>query len=244
VLFVAGEQGAWYDPSDLSTLFQDAAGTTPVTALGQPVGLMLDKSGNGNHASQATSTARPTLGQDANGKRYLKFDGVDDFLVTPSIDFTGTDKMFVAAGVYSDNLTSGVIGMVANHNGTGTKSFALQVPTGNTNQITFYVLGNTTGSGATENGVTNPMRAVLTGMADLAAPSRNLRRNGIVKSQTVAETGGGPFANSPLTIGAQSGGTMRFFKGDLHSLIVRGAQSTEAQIAAAERWVNSKTGAY
>ena len=43
-LFLAGEQGVWYDPSDLSTLFQDAAGTTPVTAVEQPVGLMLDKS--------------------------------------------------------------------------------------------------------------------------------------------------------------------------------------------------------
>lgn len=41
-LFSAGEQGAWYDPSDLSTLFQDAYGTTPVTAVGQPVGLILD----------------------------------------------------------------------------------------------------------------------------------------------------------------------------------------------------------
>lgn len=36
--------GVWYDPSDLSTLFQDAAGTIPVTAAGQPVGLILDKS--------------------------------------------------------------------------------------------------------------------------------------------------------------------------------------------------------
>lgn len=43
-LFAAGEQGAWYQPSDLSTLFQDAAGTTPVTAVEQRVGLMLDKS--------------------------------------------------------------------------------------------------------------------------------------------------------------------------------------------------------
>lgn len=43
-LFAAGEPGVWYDPSDFSTLFQDAAGTTPVTAVGQPVGLMLDKS--------------------------------------------------------------------------------------------------------------------------------------------------------------------------------------------------------
>ena len=42
--FAAGEQGAWYDPSDLTTLFQDSAGTIPVTAVEQPVGLMLDKS--------------------------------------------------------------------------------------------------------------------------------------------------------------------------------------------------------
>ena len=42
--FLKGEQGAWYDPSDLTTLFQDSAGTTPVTAVEQPVGLMLDKS--------------------------------------------------------------------------------------------------------------------------------------------------------------------------------------------------------
>lgn len=43
-LFSSSEPGAWYDPSDMSTLFQDAAGTTPVTAVEQPVGRMLDKS--------------------------------------------------------------------------------------------------------------------------------------------------------------------------------------------------------
>jgi hypothetical protein len=43
-LFSAGEQGAWYDPSDFSTLFTNSAGTTPVTAVEQFVGLMLDKS--------------------------------------------------------------------------------------------------------------------------------------------------------------------------------------------------------
>jgi hypothetical protein len=43
-LFALGEQGAWYDPSDFSTMWQDSAGTTPVTAVEQPVGLVLDKS--------------------------------------------------------------------------------------------------------------------------------------------------------------------------------------------------------
>ena len=43
-LFANNEQGFTRTPDDLSTMFQDAAGTIPVTGAGQPVGLMLDKS--------------------------------------------------------------------------------------------------------------------------------------------------------------------------------------------------------
>ena len=43
-LFASSEPGVWFDPSDLTTLFQDNLGTTPVTTPGQTVGLMLDKS--------------------------------------------------------------------------------------------------------------------------------------------------------------------------------------------------------
>lgn len=67
-LFSSGELGAWFNPSDLSSMFQDAAGTIPAS-YGQPVGMIRDKSGNGNHASQETSTARPTLGRVPVGGR-------------------------------------------------------------------------------------------------------------------------------------------------------------------------------
>ena len=47
-LFIGGTAGTWYDPSDLSTMFDTSAGTTPVAMPGLgapvPVGLMLDKS--------------------------------------------------------------------------------------------------------------------------------------------------------------------------------------------------------
>lgn len=43
-LFANGEQGFYQDPYDPSTMYQDAAGTVPVTGVGQPVGLILDKS--------------------------------------------------------------------------------------------------------------------------------------------------------------------------------------------------------
>src|SRR5690554_607714 len=67
-LYGNGEQGAFYVPKPQvlgqQVLFQDAAGTTPVTAPGDPVGLMLDLSGNGNHATQEVAGARPVYRTD------------------------------------------------------------------------------------------------------------------------------------------------------------------------------------
>lgn len=43
-LFRPGDHGVVLDPSSIGTMFQDAHGQLPVTAPGQPVGLVLDKS--------------------------------------------------------------------------------------------------------------------------------------------------------------------------------------------------------
>lgn len=71
-LFTSGEQGVWYDPSDLSTMYQDSAGTIPITALEQPVGRINDKSGRGNNATQATSGSRPVLSARVNLLTYTQ----------------------------------------------------------------------------------------------------------------------------------------------------------------------------
>ena len=92
-LFSAGEQGAWYEASDISTLFQDAAGTTAVTVDGDPVGLMLDQSGNAVDASQATSAARPVYKVTPD---RLLLDGVDD-LLTITVPTGGWDGTMVLA---------------------------------------------------------------------------------------------------------------------------------------------------
>lgn len=81
-LFGAGEQGGVYlfDKAHQGGLFQDAAFTTPVTAVEQYVGSFLDWSGNGNHCAQTTSTARSkwsarvnliTKSEDIEGMRTL-----------------------------------------------------------------------------------------------------------------------------------------------------------------------------
>ena len=91
---------AWYDPSDISTLFQTGTRAAPgaaVTASGDPVGLMLDKSGNNNDAVQATAAARP-LYTVAGAVKYLLFDGVDDRLQATMTAITGSIIAGVAAG--------------------------------------------------------------------------------------------------------------------------------------------------
>lgn len=86
--------GGMWDFTDAATLFQDSAGTTPVTAAIQPVGRVLDKSGQGNHFIQSTAASRPAY----NGAGITP-DGVDDSIVTAgTLDLTACDKVVVAMG--------------------------------------------------------------------------------------------------------------------------------------------------
>lgn len=61
--------------SDMGRLWQDSAGASPVTAQGQPVGLVSGLGNAGGQASQGTAAQRPTW----QGS-HAEFDGVDDYL--------------------------------------------------------------------------------------------------------------------------------------------------------------------
>ena len=104
-LFESGANGLWLDPSDLTTLFQDSAGTTPVTAVEQPVGLIRDKSGRNNHASQSTSANRPTL-----SARYNLLTKTETFsdVVWAAATSIGTVTKGTTTGMLPDG-TSGTI---------------------------------------------------------------------------------------------------------------------------------------
>lgn len=113
MLFDGGQNGAWFDPSDMSALFQDTAGTIPVTSIGQPVGMMLDKSGNNNHSMQGDASARPTLQQDVNGKYFLNGDGVNDSMDFGNITNTNT----FAVAYHSLSALGGTVGVFAGNTG-------------------------------------------------------------------------------------------------------------------------------
>lgn len=119
--------GFWIDPSDLSTGFQDSAGTTPQTATAQPTGLRTDKSGRGNNLLQATAAARPIY-QSALGVMFDRADGVDDGLATAA----------VAAGTFTNNMdffialrrTSAAKGLLAAQSTVSAENFCLFDPAG------------------------------------------------------------------------------------------------------------------
>lgn len=73
--------GVWFDASDSLTLFDATTGGSFVAA-GGAVARWEDKSGNGRHATQATSTKRPLRSTaSVNGRDALLFDGSTDKLV-------------------------------------------------------------------------------------------------------------------------------------------------------------------
>lgn len=101
-LFENTEKGFWFDFEDMSNLYQDSAGTIPVTAPSQPIGRVLDKSGNGNHAAQTTNSNRPEF--RSNG---TYFDGNNRFLKTiGNIDYGGSNNVEIflkIESLYSSN---------------------------------------------------------------------------------------------------------------------------------------------
>ena len=93
-LFSTGAQGAFYLPEP-ENLYQDAAMTVPVTANGDPVGAMMDLSGNGNSAIQTVSASRPTYQTDGI-LHWLEFNGVNSFL---SHNYSEGNDLTTAVGI-------------------------------------------------------------------------------------------------------------------------------------------------
>ena len=244
-LFANAEPGVWYDPSDITTLFQDSAGTTPVTAAGQTVGLMLDKSGRGNHATQATLAQRPTYQVDGTGLSYLSFDGVDDGMVTSTIT-PGINKVQVFAGLRKlSDVNRGVFVELSVNTDLNAGTFALTAPNGNgLSNLAAYAGGSVRVAGGFATGNAAPVTRVISFTSDISADVLTRRQNGSDVGTVTSDQGTGNYLAYPLYIGRR-GGTTLPFNGRLYSLIVRfGANLTAEQIGAAEAWSNSKTGAY
>ena len=104
-IFGAGDNGGYYNPSVLSSVWEDSARTTPASVNG-PVGCLDDLSGKGNHLLQATTSLKPILRQ--TGSLYwLESDGVDDIMASAaSVTFTSPAYAVAALKTLADTGSS------------------------------------------------------------------------------------------------------------------------------------------
>lgn len=103
----------WADFSDKTTLFTDSSRTTMVSADGDPIGGIFDKSGQGRHASQ-TGAARPLYKTNIQyGKSASLYNGTTQFLEINSLSsiFSGNDKPMSLYYVLKQNVLSGIQGV-------------------------------------------------------------------------------------------------------------------------------------
>lgn len=238
-LFASGEQGAWYDPSDMSTLSQDNAGTVPVTAVGQPVGYIRDKSGRGNHLQAMGALA--TLQADG-ARRYL--DGISDGFATQTINMTGNGVLTVCTGIRKT--TDAAIAIVAEFSGNLNSSngaWYIAAPIDPGQAGVSFVAKGTNAQYLDSMGFASPISTVITAQANLATPLTNMRVNGAQTATTAGDLGTGTFGNHQMYVGRRGSGGNNF-TGRLYGLIVRGAASSAAQVASLEAYMNGKTGAY
>lgn len=227
---------AWFDPSDLSTLYQDAAATLAVVSDGDPVGAMLDKSGNGFHVTQASASARPTY--RTNGARHwLEFDGIDDVLSIDSrLGLSANPSITISAHLQplSYVLADNRLVHIGNSDGSGNLGASIGPSAGG--QAWRYDNGNVvfsspdTGSDhvmswvRSENSTYGAGRAFRAGMELVASGSSSASR---VPTSSVDK----------MDIGAR--GTGLFANIMLYGLVILNSD-TEADRLQSEAWVGNR----
>jgi len=187
-LFGGGETGDWWSVADISTLFQDSAGATPVAASGDPVGRIVGKT-NSNALVQGTS-ARKGIYTVSGGLKYIIFDGADD----------GIGAAFTMGATFTRIMIGQQVSWTIGHSiwdGVSTNK-ARVYQNGTTPRLTFY-----SGSGLLTNpdmtiGANHVLTELWNGVSSQAAIDNN--------SYTTGNTG--TATADGLTVGASdTGGT-------------------------------------
>ena len=208
-LFSDGTQGIYLNA-------QNAASVSDLSSI-------KDLSGRNNHATQANATSRATLITDPSGYKSLKFDGIDDGYVTPSINFTNTDKVTVIAAFINtvplasyklllelsvnSDITNGTFGIFAP---ALAADMGFSVSSRGTSQVKNNIINQPVTSGL-----------ILSCSLSISPPSNVNRVNGVQVATSTASQGTGNYTNNPVYIGRRAGSNNPF-SGQIYALLVIG----------------------
>lgn len=215
-LFAAGELGFLYYPALAANLFQDSAGTTPVTVNDNPVGRFTDQSGRGNNATTVTSTLRP-LWKANSGKPYLNFDGTDDNLLN-SFNPSTAGTLAVAF----NGSTTGRTAIAGGGGITGTKRCRISLFTAGIASFDFNAANLVVGAVDLRN--TDHVLAMTWGGGLLRCYVDGV----LIDERSVVSNHDG--AGSGGAVGANEGGASGFWAGRVYAGLMRAAMSTPEQM--------------
>lgn len=221
-------------------MWADTAGTIPATLHGE-VARIDDKSGNGNHALQATLAQRPILRKDGS-RYYLDFNGNRRMSVT-SFDMSAADEVTICAGIFkrSDAGAAAVLELTAN-SAANVGGFWLLAPlsTGASGNFSFFCRGTSGSTPVNSVTATAPRSAVITGLGKISTDQMIIRRDGVQEGSVTANQGSGNFASSGLYIGSRAG-TSLLFSGELYGLVIRGALTSGSDLTNLETFMTAQT---
>ena len=163
----------------------------------------------------------------------LRCDGVDDGMVTPNSDFTGTDKMFVCAGVrkLSDAAVGVIVELSANQSLNAGAMNLITGPTAGTYQATSR--GTSGVSAQTPSLFPAPTSNVVSAILSIGEDIARVRVDGNSWANN-GDQGTGNYGNYPLYL-FRRGSSSLPFNGIFYGLVLGGAAYSAATIAAVEQ---------
>jgi hypothetical protein len=225
---IAGLQ-AWYDASDASTLY-DATSGGSLVAAGGAVARWQDKSGNGRHATQATSGSRPIRkSNQRNGLDALLFDGTNDMMSFNPISIPASHSVYQVYERQSGVQSFGIAGSPVSN-----RYAALWFSDG-----VLYQLGNNGGDFTTHGAASSATGYFLVSTIRVATTSISLRRNAV--NVATVTTGAGvtdPASGEWALIGDRTDGN--FHSGNLCEIIVYDSALSDTNRGLVESYLMQK----
>lgn len=172
---------------------------------------------------------------------YLEFDGIDDFLVSTSINLSTIDKLSLFTGIRkSSDAATGTVFEFSTNKNTNNGVFSLFAPLDiGVTQIAYTSKG-TIERAAVNNNIVAPASSVISIQSSISGNISSLKING----STVSNIGGqgtGNYGNFPLYIGIRSGSALPF-NGRIYSLIGVSRLTTASENSVIEKAIALKLG--
>lgn len=225
-LFGAGDFGGFYDFSDTSTLFQNTAGTTPVTANGQSIFRVNDLSGNGNDLTAPSGA--PTW----NSSGYASFDGVNDYL-RKAISRTLTDFTIIIGSEEISRQNNATYAFVSGMPAFGRLSAHLAWSDGNYYFDTYdFTLGRTAGAATVGVGVP------LVASHSRSGSSVSVRTNG---SSFGSASASNSISADQINLAYETSG---YYNGKIFAFFFIDRALSASELQNVEDWIAAKNGAY